>query len=88
MHAEEACSPETTPANVVLTQVLELRRFHNQFINLIDDVKLFVILEVSSCELLLHAVQYFNSSGILTLGLLRTISCIAVRSGRAVRAGP
>lgn len=72
--------PERAPANIVLAQVLKLRRLHNQFINLVDDIKLLIVFEVSTCELLLHTVQYFYRSGVPSLDFLWIVVRNALRN--------
>lgn len=62
--------PETAPTNIVLAQVLQLRRLDDQLVHLVQYVQLFIFLEVSPRQLLLHPLQHLYSPLVLTLRFL------------------
>lgn len=49
----------------MLTQILQLRRLHDQLINLVNNIQLLVILKITTCELLLHAIENLDGSRVL-----------------------
>lgn len=63
----KARSPETTPSNPVLTDILNIGCLRNELVHLVADTQLFVISEVSSSELLLDSGENLESTGILCL---------------------
>lgn len=83
-----SASPEAAPPYVVLAQVLQLGGLNDQLVDLVDDVKLFVGLEVTTSQLLLNPVKHLDGSSVLALGFLRSVDHIAVVSSRAVGTRP
>lgn len=65
--------PETTPSNVVLTQILQLRSFNNEFVHLVDNIQLLIRLEISPRKLLRNPVENLDCSSVLTLSLFSAI---------------
>src|SRR4051812_16093740 len=59
--------PEAAPPNVVLAQILELRRLRNQLINLRDDIQLLAGFEIPARQLLRHAIQHLERALVLHL---------------------
>jgi hypothetical protein len=64
-------SPETAPANVMLAQVLQARRFADELADLHFDIQILFSLEVSARQLLFDTCKYLDGSLILYLFGLR-----------------
>ena len=80
-----ARSPETAPTDVVLAQVLEVRRLAEQLLNLFLDRQLLVFLEVATCQLLFNSAQHLQRARVLNLLLLNgVLVAVDVRHARAV----
>jgi hypothetical protein len=64
-HVQIPGLPETTPSNIMLTQVLQVRRFRNQPRDLVNHILLFTRSSVSARQLLLDAGQDLERTRIL-----------------------
>lgn len=80
--------PETTPSNKVLAQILQLRRFNNQLVDLANNIQFFCILEIATCQLLTDTIQDLQGPCILHLGILSAVDGIEIWCSRAVRTRP
>ena len=58
----------------MLAEIFQLRRFNDELVDLVHNIKLLILLEVAPVQLLYDAVQNLNSSRILRLRILRAIS--------------
>jgi hypothetical protein len=65
VHGLFARLPETTPTNIMLTQVLQVRRLANETRNLIDHILLFARSSISTSELLLDTREHLQRTRIL-----------------------
>lgn len=69
----------------MLAEIFQLRRFDDELVDLIHNIKLLIFLEVATVQLLYDAIQNLNSSGILRLRVLGAISAFgfdaAISSG-------
>lgn len=71
----------------MLAEVLQLRRLHDELVDLANDVELLVGLEVATRELLVDAVEDLDGARVLALDLLDAVEDVAVDAGRAVGSG-
>lgn len=71
-------SPETAPTNVMLAQVLKLRRLDDELVDLRDDVQLLASLEVPAVELLRDPVQNLDGARVLYLGRVLVLLLLSV----------
>lgn len=67
LQLDNTSSPEAAPSNPVLTDILHISGLCKELINLVGDIEFFIVLEVASSQLLLHASKHLDGAGILGL---------------------
>ena len=76
-------SPETTPTNIMLAQILQIRRLPQQSVNLRFDEKLILGFEIPTSQLILDSTKNLHRTSILSFSCFAVVMAIWLSCQRA-----